>query len=73
MARVKIIRKDELRETVKTFKDSSPYEELKLGEVVEVEDEQGNLKDYIVESMNWDFTHFGDTLVITISPEHFKA
>ena len=69
MAQAKIIRKDELGENVRIFDNSSPYERLKPGDVVEVEiDEQGTLRDYFVETMKWDFTHFGDTLVIYIQP-----
>ena len=34
--------------------------------IVELED--GTMKDYRVLSSKWDFTHFGDTLVLTIEP-----
>ena len=69
MAQVQIIRKDEQGETVKIFDNSSPYEKLKPGDVVEVEiDENGTLRDYFVDEMNWEFGHFGDTLTIHIQP-----
>jgi len=68
----KIIRRNELGETFKTFDSSTPYEALKPGDVVEVEDEQGELRDYFVSDMKWDFTHFGDTLVIIIQPVVMK-
>jgi hypothetical protein len=64
----RIIRKNELGETVKTFDKSTPYESLKPGDVVEVEEESGELRDYYVADMKWDFTHFGDTLQIIIEP-----
>jgi hypothetical protein len=69
---VTIIRRNELGETFKTFNSSAPYEALKPGEVVEVEEETGELRDYFVTDMKWDFTHFGDTLVIVIQPVVMK-
>jgi len=72
VAAAKIIRRNELGETFKAFDSSTPYEALKPGEVVEVEDEQGELRDYYVADMKWDFTHFGDTLVIVIQPVVMK-
>jgi hypothetical protein len=68
----KIIRRNELGETSKTFNSSTPYEALKPGEVVEVEEESGELRDYFVADMKWDFTHFGDTLQIIIQPVTMK-
>ncbi len=68
----KIIRKDEFGETVKTFDKSTPYESLKPGDVVEVEEETGELRDYHVVDMKWDFTQFGDTLQIIIEPVTMK-
>ena len=72
MSSAKIIRRNELGETSKTFDSSTPYEALKPGEIVEVEDERGELRDYFVSDMKWDFTHFGDTLQIIIQPVTMK-
>jgi len=68
MANAKIIRRDGHEESTKIFNDSSPYERLKANEIVEVECEDGILRDYTVSFVHWDFTHFGDTLVIIIEP-----
>ena len=72
MTEVQVIRKDEFGETTKTFTFSNncPYERLVAGEVVEVEiDEKGTLRDYVVESLNWNFTHFGNVIVLHIQPQ----
>ena len=70
MAQAKFIRIDDDsgHENVRTFANSFPYEGLKVGEVVDVDCEDGQIRDYYVDKMEWDFTHFGDTLVITIKP-----
>ena len=47
---------------------SAPYEHLKPGDVVEVEDINDQLTDYYVSEMRWNFTHFGDTLELTLMP-----
>jgi hypothetical protein len=70
---VKITRKDEFGETSKTFKDCPQYQGLKPGDVVEVEDANGELKDYYVTDTKWEFSHFGDTLVVTIQPMNPSA
>jgi len=68
MAQAKFIRIDDHTkdESIRIFDNSSPYEGLKCGDVVEVDCEDGQIRDYIVTKMNWDFSHFGDRLVITI-------
>ncbi len=68
MAKAKFIRIDNDVETVREFDNSSPYEGLKDGEIIEVDCEDGQLRDYIILKTQWDFTHFGDTLVVTIVP-----
>ena len=70
MAQAKFIRIDDDsgHENVRTFTNSSPYEHLKPSDVVEVDCEDGQIRDYYVEKMQWDFSHFGDTLVVTIRP-----
>ena len=65
---VKIIRKDGDLETTKTFHDCPQYQGLKPGDIVEVEDASGQLIDYYVTNTRWDFSHFGDTIVVTIEP-----
>jgi len=65
---VKITRSDELGETIKIFNDAKPYEKLEAGEIVEVEMETGEIRDYIVVDTKWDFGHFGNMLNITIKP-----
>jgi len=74
MAQAKFIRidSDSEPEKVKIFDNSSPYEGLAIGEVIEVECEDGQIRDYFVEASFWDFTHFGDTLIITIRPESIR-
>lgn len=66
MPRAKITRRDEQGDVVKTFADSAPYEGLKPADIVEVENGHGELRDYFVAEMKWDFSHFGDTLEILI-------
>ena len=81
MTEVEIIRKDEFGKTTKKFtypNGGCPYEKLVAGEIVEVEiDERGTIRDYVVESLNWTFTHFGNIIVIHIQPvnpmPHVKA
>jgi len=70
MARVRFIRIDDDfgSQAVREFDNSTPYEGLKPGEVIDVDCEDGNTKEYYVEQMHWDFTHFGNTLEITIRP-----
>jgi len=68
MAQAKFIRIDGETTTERTFNNSSPYEALKPNDVIEVDCEDGQIRDYYIESMSWDFTHFGDTLTITIKP-----
>lgn len=70
MAQAKFIRidSDEGFPTIKHFNNSTPYESLKLGEVIDVDCEDLQTREYYVSEMSWDFTHFGDTLVIKIRP-----
>lgn len=72
MPRAKITRRDEQGDVVKTFADSAPYEGLKPADIVEVEDGRGELRDYFVAEMKWDFSHFGDTLEILIQAVEMK-
>lgn len=75
MAQAKFIRIDDDtgHENVRMFANSSPYECLKISDIVEVDCEDGQIRDYYVEKIDWDFTHFGDTLTITIRPVNPKA
>lgn len=66
MPQARIVKRDEFGEIIKTFPNSAPYESLKPGDIVEVEDIHGTLRDYVVVKMYWDFTHFGDKLEIEI-------
>ncbi len=68
MAQAKFIRIDDGHTTERIFDNSSPYEGLKPNDVIEVDCEDGQIRDYFIEQMTWDFTHFGDTLTITIKP-----
>lgn len=67
-SQAKFIRIDGDKETVKCFEKSGPFESLKPGEIVDVDCEDGLTREYFVESMTWDFTHFGNTLVVRIKP-----
>ena len=68
MPDVKITKKDGDNEIVNVLPSSAPYEHLKPGDVVEVDDINDQLVDYYVSEMRWNFTHFGDTLELTIMP-----
>jgi hypothetical protein len=68
MARVRFIRIDGDLVTVKEFESSTPYEGLKVDDVMDVVREDGTEHEYYVSEMQWDFSHFGDTLVIKILP-----
>lgn len=73
MGQAKFIRIDEdnngnSHTTEKHFDNSAPYEGLKPSEVIDVDCEDGQIREYYVERMEWDFSHFGDRLVITIRP-----
>ena len=76
MPRVKIITTNESdgsSKLIRAFDNSAPYEGLKPSDIVELEvDDVGTLEEYFVEEMKWDFTHFGDTLVIHIKPLKLK-
>jgi hypothetical protein len=75
MDKTRFIRIDDGVETVKEFDGVSKYDGITLGEVIEVVRENDNdneVHDYYVSQINWDFTHFGNTLVITILPSKPK-
>ncbi len=67
MPDARIIKKNGDFETEKVFPGgSAPYEHLKPGDIVDVEEADGSIADYYVTDMKWDFTHFGDTLTLKI-------
>ena len=68
MDRTRFIRIDNGIETVKEFDGVSKYDGLSIGDVIEVVCEDNEVRDYYVSEIKWDFTHFGNTLVITILP-----
>jgi len=71
LTQVKFIRVDDDVKTEKVFNNiatNSPFQSLSAGEIVDVDCEDGSVKEYVVTDRDWEFTHFGNILVITIKP-----
>ena len=66
MNTIRVIRKDDYGEVSVMFSNCPQYEALKKGDIVEAHDHTGELKDYMVTSTNWEFSHFGNRYVIII-------
>lgn len=66
--RVQVIKRDKSGDSVRFFENDSSYEKLNRNEVVECEDAKGQITEYYVSEMKWDFSHFGETLIIILLP-----
>lgn len=69
MKQVKIIKRDIAGDKSKFFTHDLSYERLKLGDVVELQNDKNEIANYYVESAKWEFSHFGDTYVIVVIPK----
>lgn len=72
MADVKFIRKDENGETVKIFTQSDAYQNLDAKDIIEIENVDGTLRDYVVTKKEWQFSHFGDMIIYTMEPAKWQ-
>lgn len=63
---VTIIKTDGNVVTERIFTDRRQYESLVIGDIMEVECEDGIIRDFIVTEVNWAFSHFGNEYTVYI-------
>jgi hypothetical protein len=56
------------QETTKNYPNSTPFENLKVGEVIELKLADGSIEKHVVMTAAWDFTHFGNCFAVVVEP-----